>query len=102
MTLEDAQALRAVRAVLVRNWIDTSLIDFRVINGQVYIRGTLRCRYPQSISGSEETDEHGVSGALLLKIEHDLRGVPNVRGVNWDIEGWRREGGAWRFTGKRA
>lgn len=83
-----------MRTTLHRHWIDIGRLDFGCVNGVVYLRGELRRhpRYPAS-RAIEATDD-----ALLFRLERDLRGIPGVKDVSFELDGYEDGGDHWEHN----
>jgi osmotically-inducible protein OsmY len=76
MPAYDAEATRRVRAELTRRYIDSSMIDVRVIGGVVHLTGIIRhLRTHRGIDLNLEMDH----------ITHILRQRPGIRDVVWEV-----------------
>lgn len=99
MTVEDLELNRQVRTVFARNWINLQRLDYRCTHGAVYVRGRLAFIRQPPQKGKEEMDRAGVSGSFLLHIERQLKKIPAVRGIRWQLDGWTRTSSDWVHKG---
>lgn len=76
MAVGDAECTRAVQRELNRRYVDSSLMDVRVIHGVVYLRGVMRrLRSHPDVDLERESE-------IIKKI---LRQMPGVRGIVWEV-----------------
>ena len=100
MTVEDMAVNRQVRNVMARNWINMQRLDFASTHGTVYMRGRMSFLKSQKVAdGKEERDRAGVSPSILNHIDKEIRKIPGVRAVSWQIDGWQRTGIGWVHGG---
>jgi hypothetical protein len=93
MVVPDYTIQTQVRALLVRNWMDTRRIDYNVIGGVVHMRGTMAVLYEHP--ERDQNDEHGISARLLVNLERDMMRVDGVKAVHYDLSNWIKTGGMW-------
>jgi hypothetical protein len=93
MTVEDNLLQLKVRATLVRNFVDTRVLSYNVIGQVVHLRGMLVVVYEHP--DYDSADEHGVNARILLNIEQDLRRLPGVKDIRYDLTNWAKSGGQW-------
>jgi len=77
----------AVRRALVRRWIEVSVLDIHFYRGLLRLRGTLKF-----LSGSSRA----IDASFLSSLEHDLRKIPGVKQVDWDLSNWTKMDDGWR------
>jgi len=99
MTAEDLEIYRQMRTVLVRNWVNLQRLDFGSTGGSVYVRGRMRLLREPHTARREETDHEGVTATFLLHLEQQIRRIPGVRAVSWNLDGWQRTGLGWTYEG---
>lgn len=88
MSTSDHEINRKVRAVLSRHWIDPSSTSFASRKGVVRLMGELR-RVGSAFGASLEA-------TTLTVLDTELRKLPGVRLVHFDLVNWRRdEEGVW-------
>jgi hypothetical protein len=76
MALEDANQTRMVQREISRRYIDTTLVDVRVIHGVCYLRGVIsKLRSHPDIDLEHEAE-------IIRKI---LRQKPGIRDVVWEV-----------------
>jgi hypothetical protein len=86
----DFRANSYVRQVFARNWLETEGLSANVVNGILYMRGIIRYLPARRAQVGEVTSE------FLFKLESELKGVPGIKRVRWQLENWERdETGAW-------
>ncbi len=75
MPANDAEATRSVRAQITRRYVDSSLLEVRVMHGVVYLRGILaKLRSHPDIDLEHDKEV----------IAHCLRGQHGIREVIWE------------------
>ena len=94
MSVEDYRINAYVRSVLVRRWIDTSMVDFGTSNGVVYLKGMFRQVYRRKTAEGVE----GVDDLLGIvhRVEKDIRFIPGVKDVVFRLSNFEKRGGQWR------
>lgn len=93
MQYEDFRINAAVRTLLIRFWIDTSMLDHGTINGIVYLRGSLRRELIR-----EDPHEIGATESLRLlvqRLERHVRSIRGVRDVVCNLENIAKVKGKW-------
>ncbi len=92
MPLVDFRTNTQVRRILVKRWIDTSRVEFGTTNGVVYIRGVIATpkdhQAHTSLGGRSRID-------LIIKIEKDLRKLPDVKHVVFKLVDYEKTAGRW-------
>ncbi len=80
-----------IRSILDRRWIDAQRLDFGSVNGVIYLRGELsrHPRFPASRS-IQATDL-----VFLKGLERDLRAIPGVKDVSFELVGFEHGGDHW-------
>ena len=106
MRTDDFRINAKVRSILVRHWIDTTRCNFGTIKGKVFIRGTIKrifgqaSRHPEGMDKEieeREADKQLTSElAVIQQLEEEIRRIPDVVSVHFDLERWKKERGAWR------
>lgn len=106
MRTDDFRINAKVRSVLVRHWIDTTKCNFGTIKGRVYIRGAIKRIFGQASRNPEGMDmdkeekdsvEQTTSElALIQQLEEEIRRIPDVVAIHFDLERWKKEKGAWK------
>ena len=76
MPAENADATRKVRAEITRRYIDSSLLDVRVIGGVVNLTGVIR---------KLRTHPHVDLKTEMEHISHILKQKPGIREVVWNV-----------------
>lgn len=92
MALVDFRINTQVRRILVKRWIDTSKVEFGTTNGVVYIKGVIATpeehRALSSLGGRSRLD-------LILKIEKEIRRLPDVKDVVFKLADFQKAAGRW-------
>jgi len=92
---DDVKMTSLARKMIVRNWFDISRVRVRVTRSVILVSGRIYrlTGGPEEREGSEPT---------LRKLDDDLRGIPGMRGVAYQLDNWTRESsGAWRKLGQK-
>ncbi|MEW6685994.1 MAG: hypothetical protein AB1393_07295 [Candidatus Edwardsbacteria bacterium] len=92
MPSDDYQIRSIVRRILTHRWIDTQKVDFGCTNGVVYIRGIIRS---ESQAKLMEGTQIKSDIKLVRHIEDDIRRLPGVRDVVFDLLDLKKTGGGW-------
>jgi len=77
---------KAVRTVLIKNWLDVSKIRLQIAGGNVIIRGRL----------VRSRDDEPVNGLFIEQLEQAIRATKGVKNLRWIVEGWAHERGKWQ------
>jgi len=80
-----------VRAILHQRWLDAQSVDFGCVNGVVYVRGELRRPPHYPASRAIETDAE----ALHRGLERELRAIPGVKDVRFELQAVEDGGDHW-------
>ena len=85
------------RAVLTRHWIETETLSVSAVNGTLFVRGRIRFR------PARERQQGELKADMLIVIDRELRTIPHVRRVQFQLENWQRDdAGGWIRTDVRA
>jgi hypothetical protein len=76
---------KAVRTVLIKNWVDVSKLRLQIAGGNVIIRGRV----------AKSRDDEPVTGSFIEYLEQTIRSTKGVKNVRWIIEGWEFDRGKW-------
>ncbi len=87
MSVDDRLINIRVDQLLVRRGIDTSKLAYSAAKGVVSINGFLKGR-----SRSAEIK----SSADVKQLDMQMRRIPNVKSVTWNLANWRKEGTNWK------
>jgi len=87
MSVDDRTINVRVDQMLVRRGIDTSKLMVSSAKGTVTVTGFLKGR-------SKNTELK--AGADIKMLDSSLRRIPNLKGVQWNLSNWRRDGTAWK------
>ncbi|MEK8023154.1 MAG: hypothetical protein AAB229_05035 [Candidatus Hydrogenedentota bacterium] len=87
MAVDDRMINIRVDQMLVRRGIDTSKLTVSSTKGTVMIAGLLKAR-----SRNQDVKQ----GSDLKMLDASLRRIPNLKGVNWHLSNWRREGSTFK------
>ena len=91
MVASDFRTNAKIRQVLTRHWIDTQELHFGCFRGTVRLTGRM-------LHINREPLRHGGTG-FIETIESEIRRIPGVRAVFFDLSNWRRDkSGAWEQT----
>lgn len=92
MPVADFRTNTQVRRILVKRWIDTSKVEFGTTNGVVYIKGMIATpedmKALKAIGGRSRLD-------LIVKIEKEIRRLPDVKDVVFKLKDYEKTGGKW-------
>jgi len=101
MTVEDLDANRHVRTVLVRNWVNTQRLDYSATHGTLYVRGRMMLLREPPPEPGQQRDSAGVTAKFLMHLEKEILKAPGIRAVRWQLDGWQRTTSAWIAHGIR-
>ena len=104
MRTDDFRINARVRSILVRKWIDTTKCSIGTIKGKVYIRGRISRIFGRSGRrlDEEDSDKQDPSRSetneltLIMQIEDEVRRIPDVVDIHFDLEFWVKEKGIWK------
>jgi hypothetical protein len=95
--INDFQINSQVRRVLTRNWLDLKKIRYSSIGGIVYLRGAIDVMYGAPLTREGSWD--GVTAKYVDRIEKDIRSIPDVKSIRFELENWRKAAGRWMQVG---
>ncbi len=102
MRTDDFRINAKVRSILVRKWVDTTKCTIGTIKGKVYLRGRIKRIFGRA-GKSEDTDEEQEDPTvemseltLIMQIEDEIKRIPDVTGIHFDLEYWKKEKGGWK------
>lgn len=102
MRTDDFRINAKVRSILVRKWVDTTKCTIGTIKGKVYVRGRIKRIFGRGGKREEEEDDLDEKAVemseltLIMQIEEEIRRIPDVTGIQFDLEYWKKEKGAWK------
>jgi hypothetical protein len=102
MRTDDFRINARVRSILVRKWVDTTKCSIGTIKGKVYIRGRIKKIFGRDNAlKKQEDDEEDTSNdmselTLITQVEEEIRRIPEVAGIHFDLEYWTKEKGVWK------
>lgn len=107
MDIDDVQIQKEVEAIFVRSHVDTSKLNFDVVNRSVYVDGFFHvfdyAHRHQSDKEGHELQDTGTSQSnakkLLLFIEQQIRGISQVGGLTMKFQNWRKTSSGWTELG---
>ena len=85
-----------VKSELVKCWINTEKIRISTVKGVVHLKGVLQ------FVGRAQDDANVpvlVIG-VLKKLELAINSIRGVKGVQFELKGWKKSGGRWTKQGK--
>lgn len=95
MSAQDLEINCQVRGIVSRYWLDPNRLSFQTRRGNVHVSGEVR------VTGAEQESEQ-IAG-ILRSLEDDVRRLPSVYEVEFELTNWRRdESGGWVSTEERA
>ena len=98
MSVEDYRINACVRGALVRHWIDMSRVHLGTVNRVVYLNGVLHQDYgPRQCGGQDETER---MLALIKRVEEEIRAIPGVKDLVFNLENLKKRGGRWRVVAR--
>lgn len=108
MSVHDYRITAEVRRRLVSRWVDISRLQIGTTNGVVYLIGVLEPSVEDALERSGIEAEREASTRLvrlMTTVEKELRRIPEVRDIVFNLENLRKRGRVWSVTrsgGKRA
>ena len=94
MQFEDFRINASVRTLLIRQWIDTTQLDYGTMNGIVYLRGSVRREVLQSGGKDKDSPEESIR-LLMVRLERQIRAVRGVRDVVCNLQNVSKVKGQW-------
>jgi hypothetical protein len=98
--MEDGQMLQQVRAIYVRNGVDTQFLQIDVTNKAVFVKGIFSAssfgikkgtqKSPQEIAKIKDGTRR-----LLRQIEEQIIGIGEVKSLTFEYDNWMKSGGGW-------
>ena len=86
-----------VRRILTKHWINLRKLQYSCIGGIVYLRGVIEVMY----NAPNRTDTwQGVTAKHVAQLEKSIKGIPNVKRVNFQFQDWERGTDGWRRKAK--
>jgi len=76
---------KAVRTLLIKNWLDVGKIRLQVAGGNVLIRGRI----------AKSRAEEPVTGLFIEHLEQAIRSTKGVKNLRWILEDWEFDRGKW-------
>ena len=95
MRVFDHRIVTQIRTLLVRAWVDTSILDFGVTNGVVYFKGTFRHHLSkQNLNRTDRVKYNEVE--MMKRMERSVRGIPGVRDMIFRLDNMFKSGAQWK------
>lgn len=88
----DFQINEHVRRILAQHWIDTKKLDYGTINSVVYLRGVIH----QIRASHDKAQDREEKLRLVTLLEKEIKRIRGCKGIVMKLEGFVKEGGAWR------
>lgn len=104
VSTHDYRITAEVRRHLVSRWIDVSLLQIGTTNGVVYIIGSFEPTVDdalQRVGQAPERDPIARLVRLVTLVDRELRRMPRIRDVVFNLRNIRRKGGVWRAVGAK-
>ena len=79
---------KAIRTILIKNWLDVGKIRLQIAGGNVIIRGRL----------ARSRDDQPVNGLFIEQLEQAIRSTKGVKNLRWILEGWDFDRGKWNAS----
>lgn len=104
MAMSDFQLTSMVRRTIVSIGIDSNLLNIGVFNGVAYIKGEVQkqdasmmkimkdLRFSKDLLKVKIETEYK---AALTALDKELKALPGIKGVVYQIRGWRKNAGGW-------
>jgi len=93
MSSQDIRNNAAVHGILVRNYLNVRRLDSTVVGETVTIKGFLELtREAESVDASVR---RAVALRTLDKVEEEIRKIPGINYVRWNLDNWIRVGRRW-------
>jgi len=87
MSVDDKLINVRVDQIFVRRGVDTTKLNYSTAKGSVTIIGFLKGR-SKTAEPKSNTD--------MKQIDYMIRKIPNVKGVVWNLQNWRKDGATWK------
>ncbi|MBI4777505.1 hypothetical protein HY792_01060 [Candidatus Desantisbacteria bacterium] len=87
-----------VETELVKNWVNTKLIDFSTISGVVYIKGKLDFQLDIFVNPDDQDyfeKRTMVEVEKVKRIERNIKKISGVRAVKFELDNWFKMGARW-------
>ena len=103
--MDDGQTLQQVRAIFVRNGVDTQFLQIDVTNKVVFVKGVFTVTIYKAKKGGPETaaDVTKLKDEVrrtLRNIEQQIIAIGEIKSLNFDYDNWMRSPTGW--TEKKA
>jgi hypothetical protein len=103
MTTEELRKLRAIQAVMVRNYVDTKKLDIQVIGTSVYIEGVFSVYEWTSSHKPKDRIERELSAKrTLMFVERQIRSMSDITHIELKLHNWELRDGQWILKGDKA
>ena len=98
--MDDGQVLQQVRAIYVRNAVDTQFLQIDVTNKVVFVKGVFTVTiYKAKKSGpdspAEVTKLKDEVRRTLRNIEQQIIDIGEIKSLNFDYDNWTRSPTGW-------
>jgi hypothetical protein len=94
MTTEEARIARQVQAIMVRSYVDTQKLNIDVTGTTVCIDGELYV-FDYGPKKHDPVERMLSAKRTLLNIERQIRRLPDVSALQWNLKNWSRSGSQW-------
>jgi hypothetical protein len=103
VSAQDYRINAVVRRHLVSRWVDVNRLQLGTTNGVVYVIGTLETTQEDpSRANNEHRDHDDRLCHLVLRLEKELRRLPDVRDLVFKLENLSKRSGRWRSNVEKA
>jgi len=101
--MDDGQILQQVRAIYVRNAVDTQFLQIDVTNKAVFVKGLLAVTVYGVKKGAQQTPQEKTKlndeiRKTLHNIETQIIGIGEIKSLNFEYDNWKKSGAGWVQT----
>jgi len=98
--MDDGQILQQVRAIYVRNGVDTQFLQIDVTGKAVFVKGVFtvsvyRAKKGGQPSAAEMTKLKDEVRRTLRNIEQQIIGIGEIKSLNFEYDNWMRSPSGW-------
>ena len=94
MNVRDHKTLASVKAIMVRQWIDTAKCQFSCTNGVLYFTGSLHLFLGARTNLSNYDYKHELL-TVVKRLDRTLRQLPEVRDIVFRLDNVAKSGSRW-------
>lgn len=97
--MDDGQILQQIRAIYVRNSVDTQFLQIDVTGKAVFVKGVFTVHIykanPKSTNPAEIAKIKDEVQKTLKLVEQQIMAIGEIKSLTFEYDNWMKTGGGW-------